>query len=35
LRGFFWPRQPYASEDDAEKTRKKIADAVTRLRAGA
>jgi histidine triad (HIT) family protein len=34
LRGFFWPRQPYKSPEDAEIIRKNIADAVKRLRAG-
>jgi histidine triad (HIT) family protein len=35
LRGFFWPRQPYKAEEEAEVIRKNIADAVLRLRAGA
>ena len=35
LRGFFWPRQPYKNEEEAETFRKNIADAVLRLRAGA
>ncbi len=35
LRGFFWPRQPYKTEEEAEGIRKSIADAVLRLRAGA
>ena len=34
LRGFFWPRQPYRTEDEAEIVRKKIADTVQRVRAG-
>jgi len=33
LRGFFWPRGTYRGPDEAEKIRKNIADAVTRLRA--
>jgi len=32
LRGFFWPRQPYKTEEEAESIRKKIADTVLRLR---
>jgi histidine triad (HIT) family protein len=35
LRGFFWPRQPYKTPDEAEEIRKKIAGSVDRLRAGA
>ena len=35
LRGFFWPRQPYKTEEEAESIRKTIADAVLRLRDGA
>jgi len=35
LRGFFWPRGAYNTPDEAEKIRKNIAGAVTRLRAGA
>ena len=35
LRGFFWPRQPYKTPEEAEEIRKKIADTVDRLRAGA
>jgi len=35
LRGFFWPRQPYKTEDEAEFIRKSIADTVLRLRASA
>ena len=35
LRGFFWPRQPYKTEEEAESIRKNIADTVLRLRAGA
>jgi len=35
LRGFFWPRQPYKTEEEAETIRKNIADTVLRLRAGA
>jgi len=35
LRGFFWPRQPYKTPEEAEEIRKKIAAAVDRLRAGA
>jgi len=35
LRGFFWPRQPYKSQQEAESFRKTIADTVVRLRAGA
>jgi len=35
LRGFFWPRQPYKTHEEAEVIRKNIADAVLRLRAGA
>ncbi len=35
LRGFFWPRQPYKTEQEAESFRKIIADHVLRLRAGA
>jgi histidine triad (HIT) family protein len=35
LRGFFWPRQPYKTEQEAENFRKTIADTVLRLRAGA
>ncbi len=35
LRGFFWPRQPYKSNEEMEQVRKSIADAVVRLRAGA
>jgi len=33
LRGFFWPRGTYHGPDEAEKIRKNIAAAVTRLRA--
>jgi histidine triad (HIT) family protein len=33
LRGFFWPRGTYHGPEEAEKIRKNIADAVTRLRA--
>jgi histidine triad (HIT) family protein len=35
LRGFFWPRQPYKTPEEAEEIRKKIAGTVDRLRAGA
>jgi histidine triad (HIT) family protein len=35
LRGFFWPRQPYKTPEDAEEVRKMIAGTVDRLRAGA
>ena len=35
LRGFFWPRQPYKTPEEAEEIRKKIAGSVDRLRAGA
>jgi histidine triad (HIT) family protein len=35
LRGFFWPRQPYKTPEEAEEIRKKIAGTVERLRAGA
>ena len=35
LRGFFWPRQPYRTEQEAENLRQTIADTVLRLRAGA
>jgi histidine triad (HIT) family protein len=35
LRGFFWPRQPYKTPEEAEEVRKKIAGTVDRLRAGA
>jgi histidine triad (HIT) family protein len=35
LRGFFWPRQPYKTEEEAESIRKNIADTVLRLRASA
>lgn len=35
LRGFFWPRQPYKTEEEAETIRKNIADTALRLRAGA
>ena len=35
LRGFFWPRQPYKSEQETETIRKNIADAVLRLRSSA
>lgn len=35
LRGFFWPRQPYKTEEEAETIRKNIADTVLRLRASA
>jgi histidine triad (HIT) family protein len=35
LRGFFWPRQPYKTEEEAETIRKNIAATVLRLRAGA
>ena len=31
LRGFFWPRQRYASEDEAAQYARRIADAVTAL----
>jgi histidine triad (HIT) family protein len=31
LRGFFWPRQRYASEDEAAQYARQIADAVTAL----
>ena len=31
LRGFFWPRQRYASEDEAAQYAQRIADAVTAL----
>jgi histidine triad (HIT) family protein len=35
LRGFFWPRGTYTGPEESEKIRKSIANAVTRLRAGA
>ena len=35
LRGFFWPRQPYKTTEEAEEIRKKIAGTMDRLRAGA
>lgn len=35
LHGFFWPRQPYKTEEEAESFRKIVADTVLRLRAGA
>ena len=35
LRGFFWPRQPYKTTEEAEEIRKKIAGTLDRLRAGA
>ncbi len=35
LRGFFWPRQPYKTPEEAEDIRKKIAGTLDRLRAGA
>jgi histidine triad (HIT) family protein len=35
LRGFFWPRQPYKTPEEAEEIRKKIVGTVERLRAGA
>jgi histidine triad (HIT) family protein len=35
LRGFFWPRQPYKTEEEAETIRKNISDTVLRLRASA
>ena len=35
LRGFFWPRQPYKTPEEAEEIRKKIAGTMDRLRAGA
>jgi histidine triad (HIT) family protein len=35
LRGFFWPRQPYKTPEEAEEIRKMIASSVDRLRAGA
>lgn len=35
LRGFFWPRQPYKTEEEAESIRKNIADTVLRFGAGA
>jgi histidine triad (HIT) family protein len=35
LRGFFWPRQPYKTPDEAEKIRKMIGDTVERMRSGA
>jgi histidine triad (HIT) family protein len=35
LHGFFWPRQPYKTPEEAEEIRKKIAGTVDRLRAGA
>jgi histidine triad (HIT) family protein len=35
LRGFFWPRQPYKTPEEAEEIRKEIAGTVDRLRAGA
>ncbi len=35
LRGFFWPRQPYKTPEEAEEIRKKIAGTVEHLRAGA
>lgn len=35
LRGFFWPRQPYKTREEAESIRKTVADTVLRLRAGA
>lgn len=35
LRGFFWPRQPYKTADEAEMIRNKIARCVTSLLAGA
>ena len=34
LRGFFWPRQPYKTAEEAESIRKSVADTVLRLRAG-
>ena len=33
LRGFFWPRQPYKTAEEAESVRKNIAETVLRLRA--
>ena len=35
LRGFFWPRQPYKTPEEAQEIRKKIAGTMDRLRAGA
>ncbi|HLY19145.1 MAG TPA: HIT family protein [Bryobacteraceae bacterium] len=35
LRGFFWPRQKYASEAEMERVRQSIRDAVCRLRPAA
>jgi histidine triad (HIT) family protein len=35
LRGFFWPRQPYKTADEAERIRKMIGNTVERLRSGA
>lgn len=35
LRGFFWPRHPYASTEEMERVRAAIAGAAARLRGGA
>jgi histidine triad (HIT) family protein len=34
LRGFFWPRQPYAGPEAIAQTQRRVREAVERLRAG-